>query len=232
MTESSLSIFLFSISAFSSSTSRSSSSHNSPPPYKYPTLRDKSGLTEALGRAPPSILSLSPNAGPTSRQRECGPNNAKRPVRGELIYPRVIQLGHRQVFPDSKVYAFKYAALRFPWSGALWHGFKIVLWGKTLLLAVGQAFGSLVLVKGVWPQIHGFSMITKILGWGKQFLWRTAWRLWRPFIYLDTLIFIFGLSSDFERAMYLERLFGTPAGPCFSWLSFGMINLAYIERCY
>lgn len=71
--ESSLSILLFSIFTFSSSTSHSSSSHKSPPPYKYPTLMDKSGLTEALRRAPPSILSLSPNAGPTSRQIKFGP---------------------------------------------------------------------------------------------------------------------------------------------------------------
>lgn len=59
-------------------------------------------------------------------------------------------------------------------------------------------------------------MLTKILGWGRWFLWRTAWRLWRPFIYLDALIFIFGLSLGCERAMYLETLFGTPTGTCFS----------------
>lgn len=53
---------------------------------------------EALCRAPPSSLSFSVNASPTSRQIKLGPHNAKRTGRGEMIYPKVIQLGHMQVF--------------------------------------------------------------------------------------------------------------------------------------
>lgn len=77
-------------------------------------LRDKLGLVEVLCKVPPKILLFSPHSGPASRQMKVGHSNAKRTVRGKVIYPRVTQLGHNRGVSELRVYAFKHTALHFP----------------------------------------------------------------------------------------------------------------------